>query len=208
METLKGIKTADSFYNLGNALAKSGQLEQALGAYNKALESNPGHADAKYNKEIVEKALEKQQQQQQPQQRGNDQQKSDQNRDQDKAADSSGQSAEQQASEKKDASESTPADEQSRAGEAQERQHAGQDQNGADKEAQSVQPGQPEQNEDHEQEQSPTEAVDAARPMDETQQANEQWLKRIPDDPAGLLRRKFLYQYGRRGRQPDNTEDW
>jgi len=32
---------------------------------------------------------------------------------------------------------------------------------------------------------------------DEKQQANEQWLNRIPDDPAGLLKRKFKYQYGR-----------
>jgi len=36
-----------------------------------------------------------------------------------------------------------------------------------------------------------------ASPKDEKQQANEQWLNRIPDDPAGLLRRKFKYQYGR-----------
>lgn len=35
----------------------------------------------------------------------------------------------------------------------------------------------------------------------EEKQANEQWLKRIPDDPAGLLRRKFKYQYDQRGRQ-------
>ena len=35
-----------------------------------------------------------------------------------------------------------------------------------------------------------------ARPLDtEEQQAAEQWLRRIPDDPGGLLRRKFLYQY-------------
>ena len=29
----------------------------------------------------------------------------------------------------------------------------------------------------------------------EQQQANEQWLKRIPDDPASLLKKKFKYQY-------------
>ncbi|WP_295542399.1 VWA domain-containing protein [uncultured Thiohalocapsa sp.] len=29
----------------------------------------------------------------------------------------------------------------------------------------------------------------------ESRQAADQWLRRIPDDPAGLLRRKFLYQY-------------
>ncbi len=28
--------------------------------------------------------------------------------------------------------------------------------------------------------------------------AAEQWLRRIPDDPGGLLRRKFLYQYQQR----------
>jgi Ca-activated chloride channel family protein len=33
----------------------------------------------------------------------------------------------------------------------------------------------------------------------EQQQADERWLRRIPDDPGGLLRRKFLYQYSQRG---------
>ncbi len=47
-----------------------------------------------------------------------------------------------------------------------------------------------------------------AQPTDEEQQANEQWLKRIPDDPAGLLKRKFKYQYGQRGRQSDNNDGW
>ncbi|EIC19686.1 VWA domain-containing protein [Thiorhodovibrio frisius] len=32
----------------------------------------------------------------------------------------------------------------------------------------------------------------------EARAAAEQWLRRIPDDPAGLLRRKFLYQYSQR----------
>ena len=39
------------------------------------------------------------------------------------------------------------------------------------------------------------------QPTTEQQQANEQWLKRIPDDPAGLLKRKFKYQYGQRNPQ-------
>ena len=34
--------------------------------------------------------------------------------------------------------------------------------------------------------------------------AAEQWLRRIPDDPGGLLRRKFLYQYQQRA-QRDGT---
>jgi Ca-activated chloride channel family protein len=36
------------------------------------------------------------------------------------------------------------------------------------------------------------------------EQADEQWLRRIPDDPGGLLRRKFLLQYSQSvPREPD-----
>jgi Ca-activated chloride channel homolog len=38
----------------------------------------------------------------------------------------------------------------------------------------------------------------------EEQQATEQWLRRIPDDPGGLLRRKFLYQYRQRAASADS----
>ena len=40
------------------------------------------------------------------------------------------------------------------------------------------------------------------QPLDEEQMSREQWLNRIPDDPAGLLKRKFQYQYSRRQRAP------
>jgi Ca-activated chloride channel family protein len=39
-------------------------------------------------------------------------------------------------------------------------------------------------------------AQDSAQ--DENQQAVQQWLQRVPDDPGGLLRRKFLLEYQRR----------
>lgn len=44
----------------------------------------------------------------------------------------------------------------------------------------------------------------------EQQLARQQWLRRIPDDPGGLLRRKFLYQYRQRGpRTGDGSaQDW
>ena len=44
----------------------------------------------------------------------------------------------------------------------------------------------------------------------EEQMAAQQWLRRIPDDPGGLLRRKFLYQYQQRARRPDggSHQDW
>jgi len=41
-----------------------------------------------------------------------------------------------------------------------------------------------------------------AQPLNsEEQMAAEQWLRRIPDDPGGLLRRKFQYQYQRRAQR-------
>ena len=42
----------------------------------------------------------------------------------------------------------------------------------------------------------------------EKEKATEQWLKRIPDDPGGLLKRKFLYQYNQVPNQNDDNEPW
>jgi Ca-activated chloride channel homolog len=42
----------------------------------------------------------------------------------------------------------------------------------------------------------------------EEEKATEQWLRRIPDDPGGLLRRKFLYQYKQAPNQHNNEEPW
>jgi Ca-activated chloride channel family protein len=43
---------------------------------------------------------------------------------------------------------------------------------------------------------------------EEDAQAMEQWLQRIPDDPGGLLRRKFRNQHQRRGAPEDETDSW
>ena len=43
----------------------------------------------------------------------------------------------------------------------------------------------------------------------ESEQAAAQWLRRIPDDPGGLWRRKFLYQYKREYQsQQGETKPW
>jgi len=57
---------------------------------------------------------------------------------------------------------------------------------------------------------SETPAAPAANesPPTEEQQATEQWLRRIPDDPGGLLRRKFLYQYRQRAAGDGGSQDW
>jgi Ca-activated chloride channel family protein len=74
--TLADSAMVDDAYNRGNALAKAGDLEGALGAYDKALKLRPGDADARFNRDLVAKLLEqhKQKQQQQKQQQQKQQQ--------------------------------------------------------------------------------------------------------------------------------------
>lgn len=51
--------------------------------------------------------------------------------------------------------------------------------------------------------QSNAETAEAEGSRDEQQEALEQWLRRVPDDPGGLLRRKFQYETNQRLRQGD-----
>ena len=52
-------------------------------------------------------------------------------------------------------------------------------------------------------------ALDTQPLTAEEQQAMAQWLRRIPDDPGGLLRRKFQLEYSkRRPERPQGTDAW
>lgn len=194
---MKTPKTATGFYNQGNVLAKSGRLEEAITAYDKALVLDPDNGDAQYNKELVEQELEKQknQQDQQNQQQPDDHQSKQKEGSDQQQQDSSEQdrNSEENESQSPERSEETP-------------EHS--DENKADDSAQQQQEQEPdqkpsgqaeqEQKDDLKEKEPPQESAVPARPTDEQLQANEQWLNRIPDDPAGLLRRKFEYQYSQR----------
>ena len=84
---------ATDHYNRGNALAKNGDLEAALDAYETALERQPDLAQAQQNKALVEEMLRQQKEQQEQQQQSGDQQSSNQqdNNDQQPADTRSGQ---------------------------------------------------------------------------------------------------------------------
>lgn len=193
LESLKNSKSDSSAYNQGNALAKAGQLEEAVKAYEKALAVNPNDSDAKHNKEVVEKALEKQQQQNR-QQDDKQQSKDDsqQNKDGKQPEKSDQQKSDQNKNEQKP--EQKPEQKQSD-------QNQQQDKTEEKKPDEAETPQQAEQHKDQAKDQAKQQAPVKEEPTDEQQQANEQWLKRIPDDPSGLLKRKFKYQYGQRGRQ-------
>ncbi len=209
-KTLQGQESADAKYNLGNALAKQGQFPQAIAAYEQALKLNPKHEDARYNKELVEKAMKDQQQQEQDKKQSgkNQGQQQDQQKKQEKG--------EQQQNQQQDEAQNQ-SDQSKGEGKQKPEQQGQQDKpenrgdQGQDKEEQGQQAEQPKdepgqdakqasrqsnQKEPSEAEKKGMESADLHQ--NEDSQAIEQWLRRIPDDPGGLLRRKFAYQYQQR----------
>lgn len=218
LETFSQAQGAQAHYNRGNALAQLGRLEEARDAYQTALDEQPGFEDARINRDLVEELLRQQQQQEQQQNSASDseeqnssQQESSEatddtasntpeaednaaTQDQPSNTDSTNESGEQQDSDSESAT-SEQAQE-----EADAEQRSAQD---AQAEQQSVgesAPSASDQQPDGEQPQTMLSAAQDSLPTEE-QQAMDQWLERIPDDPGGLLRRKFLYQYRSRGPQ-------
>jgi len=201
-ETLNQDESASGLYNKGNALAQTGKLAEAIAAYKKSLEIDPENEDAKYNKALVEKEQEKQKQSEQDnQQQGDESQNAEDDAEKkDQQGEQSDQSEEQQdgqQSEQDSESDSKPDDQQESAEEKESEQS----------EAEQAEAEQQQQDE-KETEQQQAQQADPDAEYDESEQANEQWLNRIPDDPAGLLKRKFKYQYGQRGRQGSNNQAW
>jgi len=59
VQQLSNASTADDFYNLANAIAMAGDLEQAVKAYDQALALNPEHEDALFNRALLQDSLTK-----------------------------------------------------------------------------------------------------------------------------------------------------
>lgn len=181
-------KKFESPYNQGNALAKMGKLEEAIAAYKRALEQNPNDEDAQFNKNLVEKWLEKQKQKQQ------EQQKDAQNKQNDSEKNQENQDSQQAQTNQK------PEQKEEKTNNQKQEQHENSQQNTDSK----PQPQENQEKTDNSQQkpfennQNTEENKEQSTIEKEKQQANEQWLNRVPDDPAGLLRRKFKYQYSQK----------
>jgi len=199
-----GSRGADAEYNLGNALARQGRYDDAIAAYDRALAQSPGMEDAVANRGVVEAAR-----QQQPPQGGQGQQ-SPQG---------------QQDPGKQDPRQSGPGDPSSAGGttdpqqkqdpQPQQGQPPSQPGGQPPPQAEDEQAHQRQEQADREQRERMQHALqqdadgkpaqgEQARPAEEDPQAREQrqareaWLRRVPDDPGGLLRAKFRLEYERR----------
>ena len=198
LESLEGLNDIESHYNRGNSLARLGRYPEALAAYDKALAEAPDHADAQFNKELVERELQRQQAQQQQQQG----QKQEENKDNQQAQENEGQAtpSEQQAEQRQEPRSEQGQEEPQQPEQGQETERQSEKQPTQQQEAQQSPGRQQAEQEDRQL------ARNESLTPDEEQQAVEQWLRRIPDDPSGLLRRKFLHQYQQRRYQIDEDE--
>ena len=190
-----------NLYNLGNAFARQGEFESAINAYEQVLEADPENEDAAFNLDLLKQLMEEQESQHQNQ--GDDQQSSDQS-----GGDS--QESESDASSQMESSEGS-SDSQGEPGEQnasqREDEMSEEDMQALQEELQRA--AEEAENEAGQQSaQLSEEQLEALRREQEQQQAMEQWLRRIPNDPGGLLRRKFRYQYQRMGRDQDGNNLW
>jgi Ca-activated chloride channel family protein len=215
-EAFARVPSASAHYNRGNALARMGNFADALQAYQQALDLNPELEDARANHELVNELIKQQQAQSgafgKAEQGGEN---SDPDMQEQSAGDAQRESTQggerrQQAGESpklvpddvqqarqggKDNTRTKQAPGEDETQTAQDHGKARTDtETGAD--AQSAQ-----SNEDS------TSAAQSGDKLDlsESQQALEQWLRRIPDDPGGLLREKFRREHQRRRGKPQIT---
>ncbi len=197
VESLDGLETASALYNKGNALAHLGRFPDAIHAYDAALKLDDAHEDARYNKKIIEDFLERQPRQQDSQREGDDgepqlsQQPSEHFSDQYEERDSLNETANDELLEQ-DSLESA------------QQQNFSEDTDSR-KEDQAEAGG---LNFSKESSNRTNLSYEDAFDSLESQQAYEQWIRRIPDDPGGLLRRKFLYQYEKRGHESTEKNLW
>ncbi len=223
-----GDDGAAAHYNRGNALAREGKLEQALAAYGAALERDPELDDARHNREVVERALAEERRRQQAggasaggnEQGGGEAERSGGRRgDSDQARrqggreqagqvepseGASGESGQRQQAERGRSpagSSTTPSTSElggdgpvTSGSEADSTQTASRPHADAP-----AQPGAGTASDDNAAADQLAAVESETDAESESAQALEQWLRRIPDDPGGLLRRKFQREHERRG---------
>ena len=222
LDHFRHSESADGWYNRGNALARSGRLDEAIEAYRESLALEPGRDDARENLALLEQLRQQQQQQQQGNDKAGSEQDGQQDQQQGQQDQQNGQEG-QQGQESQQQGQENPQREQEQQGGRQQQGEEGeqsespqqQDAAGQNPEQTASDPRQAaRQAGDETAEEAGQQAAASARADPEQQerdQAMQQWLRRVPDDPSGLLREKFRYESRQRqqqGRERDDETIW
>jgi Ca-activated chloride channel homolog len=223
-QALQQASGGDAAYNLGNTLARQGQYQQAIAAYDHALKLDPGNADAKANRKAVEDWLHRQQQQQpsdQNQHEGHNGSKGQ------SSAGEQGKSGKPDSQDQKSGQDGAkPSRQSGQDGNAQPQDQSGQNssedrsgkgQGGDQPKPQTEQQQAEQQSKTEQAKQALKQQMDQAlaHPGDKTQTHQlgtltqddpesklpadlQHALQRVPDEPGALLRRKFELEYQQR----------
>ena len=212
---------AESHFNRGNALAHGGDFEAAIEAYEEALKLNPDLEEAKHNKPVTEELLKWQKKKKQEQETGDsgDENSKDSSEESDSGdEDSKDNSQESDSTESGDTGKNSDMSENDNGKKTYSEDDSGKDSKNDDKSDdkfnksetgdKSIKDNESDErylDENKEGEEISSTLDELSR---EEKQALEQWLNRIPDDPGGLLKRKFLYQYKQREHQDEGEVSW
>lgn len=213
-EVYATMDTVEGNFSLGNALAQTQQYPEAIAAYERVLELDPDYPNAAENKQYLEDLM--QQQQQDPQQNSDEnsdnseQNQQDQNSQQD-SRDSEQSESEQNESDQSEANQSESQQQQSSDPQQQDQQDAQQQESQQQDAEQNAQEMSEEQMSEQEGDEENAEEMAQQAQMQEQQELTdeqkeqlqkiENWLRKVPDDPAFLLKRKMLLEQQRRQRQ-------
>lgn len=210
----EALPGADAAYNRGNALARAGRYEDAIAAYDEALELSPGMEDAQANRNAVEAAM-KRKPPPSPRDgsRGEREDTPDEGKPRPDPGEAGGDDADGSADEgeagepgqpqqlpQADDRDGEPREPPPRAGADDEAQRTAND---AQREAmqRAIEGGGPA--DDGEDVEGDPERAQSASEREQAQ-ANAAWLRRVPDDPGGLLRAKFRLEHERRRRSGED----
>ncbi len=194
-EAFAKSETLDGKYNKGNALARAGDLKQAMAAYQDVLAEDPEHEDAKTNLELVERLLEDQKSSQDDDSSGDDSSAQDEQSQQDDGdtnEDSTDDATQDDASEQQSSD-----DQQDKMDEAEVSDGENDDEAEVSELDNAMTPEQDEMTPpEDEGEDAPVQQMESVEELpSEEDIALEQWLRQIPEDPSGLLRRKFMLEH-------------
>ncbi len=230
LENFKQAEGANARYNEGNTLAKMGKYQEAIKAYDDALQIQAKMEDAIKNKIAIEKLLKRKKKSKNDKSDGDNKEgKPDK-----EGKEGEGENGEGESEEGKDDKDSKGKDGK----QSKDRKNQFSDANkeldkkknevdSPDKKDQkpskkdSKDTGKNSKNASKNEDESRKEAEkktesktekgtksEAKELTKEEKMAAEQWLRRIPDDPGGLLRRKFQRQYQQRRPSNDNEQPW
>jgi len=210
-KALDGINQSDALYNRGNALARAGDLGGAIAAYDQALR-HASNTDARVNRGLIRKLLHRKQKQSRKRRQNKQRKTNDAGK---KQQEQERQSANKQGNHRSSPGQYSMSPKKNGSRQTQQ-QNRKQNRNGAmpgaekRKQRKKQQHTAKSKNMDKHDRTADAQRKTAAqsRRLDEksieSEKAVKQWLRRIPDDPGGLLRRKFEYQY--RNRQQRQTQ--